>query len=141
MIWQDVFFNRILTKHEIIAGLCDSFSLNLKDVFIGKSLDDIPQLDTTNISILCISGTTTKKTEFPICISFYILKEGLISESNTIQDDISRIASICSHIKCKALIGDETVNPYAWIQINETGNSEKFIIDSNYDEIQEVEMD
>lgn len=126
MIWQDVFINRILNSQEIKKGLSTIFPVSEDDILVVSDISSEECVVDDEIKILC--ETWVSKTDFPYSITIYLRNEKIIPVGNKIESDILKIGKFCEVLKCEALIGDDTVNPFLWVLIKNNTEFERISI-------------
>lgn len=126
-MWQDIIISRILTKNEIVKGLCTVFPVAVSEILIGKDINDVQYAMRDSIRIVC--QTWISKTEFPFSMSIYLRDQSLLPQANKLHHDIYKVGEFCETLSCESIIGDDTINPYSWILIKSRNGYSPIYID------------
>jgi hypothetical protein len=98
MIWQDIFFDRILNKDELLVAFSTIFKINPRTMILTSNIENIKLHEAINIT--CETFITSVNTEFPFKVSVYYY-------NGTAPEEITGVQSLCSILNCRALVTDE----------------------------------
>lgn len=123
----DLFIDRQLSDEETQEILSNVFKIGTQEILIVREAN-WPERLSDNIQLVCVLHNTGG--EFPLTISLY-LQDYRLDDLN----DEKLTMQICHEGHCRALIGDNSVNPYTWILIDSSGKKIPVLIDSETKEI------
>jgi hypothetical protein len=112
MLWQDILFNRRITKEELAQTISSVFSIERDSITIVDSPDEIAEEPKGDI--LCVHIMT--KGEYPMHVDI-CLDDKLVPN-----DDFEVIRKMTSFLKCRCMVSDEDVNPYTMHEVDQQGN-------------------
>jgi len=58
-MWQDIILSRILTRNEIIKGLCTIFPMVASEILIEKDIDNVQHTISDSIRLICQTWVDT----------------------------------------------------------------------------------
>jgi hypothetical protein len=116
MIWQDIALEGQCDQGTLKSALAAAFDVASDDVCV---VDSIEKAASTSI----VAVMTSIKGDFRCLLSLYV------AEVLADKDPVEVIGRICSILKVKALISDQSANPYSMILINEEAESRPVKLD------------
>jgi len=129
MMETEFLLDRQLSNNELEVLLATAFGINAGDILIFNE-GDWPTSVSDNIRLIC--DAHHKGGEFSRYVSLY-LQDYSLEPLN----DNKLIPRICGIAHCRALISDDSVNPYSWILVDSSDNRQPVLIecDSEWNEI------
>jgi glutaredoxin-related protein len=132
MNWQTIMINKDLTKNEVKRILSTIFSVDTQKIEIYKNYELVADKN-ESILIFCVSSIA--QTDYFLRLEIYI------DESININDDFKLIKEFCKLANCNILFDDGTNNPYTWLLVHSSGETENISIDiDSYDNAEEYDL-
>lgn len=131
MIWEDLYFDRVITKVEFQNALSCAFSVSAETIVVSGDLQEITCIPKST-SIYCNSYKIMREHFIKTRVLVYLLN--LPAPAN----DLKPLSIISRTLGCDVYIGDYSSDPDNWIKISTTEIGDISCID---DFLQEAELD
>ncbi len=108
--------NKEISTDEVREVLLEVLDIQSEDLFVCASVENlkyVPVDGMANIVIRSIGG------DFPLNIEIY-------SDSNLTDEDFAR--AFCIKHRIKAIISDETTNPYQWVVLGVSASNDMVVL-------------
>lgn len=120
MIWADLLVDRPLSDAEITSWIVGTFSIPPAAVRVMP--EESTEAVTENTFVLC--ETTPEGGDFLMRVSVFVRRKELES-----YDPDAAAAALCESANLRALVSDDSANPYRWTLINPDGTREMIHLD------------
>ena len=125
---EEAVFSRSLSSNELMGALCKALDLKEAQILLNwESQDWLYEWDKSRHRLVCEGHR--KEGEFPLFIRFIpISHENAVRD---IQENLILLGRLCDMMGCKALVSDESLNPYLWILIHGPKRYQRVLLDPN----------
>ncbi|MBO9607257.1 MAG: hypothetical protein J7639_14950 [Paenibacillaceae bacterium] len=119
MIWQEILFEKMITKYTLANSLADSLKCTVSQI---EFLNDLTLNVKAETKLLCQSYQC--ETQFPLRITIYILDTSLVPHN-----DLITVSRICQKLNCRVLMSDKSLNPNSMLLLTPDGQTDVVSID------------
>lgn len=130
MIWEDLYFDKTVTKVELQYALSRAFSVDIESIIVSGNLQRITCIPEST-SIYCNSYKVGREHFIKTRILVYLLSIPVPT------NDLKPISIISRTLGCNVYIGDYSDDPDNWIKVSTTEIGDISCID---DFLQEAEL-
>jgi len=140
MMWEDVVLERLVSVRDLIIALESAFSVAEGEVAVIESVEDLIGMNPVTHVVF---ETWTVQGEFAMVVSIMWSGRQMYKE---VPDVITTVKKLCKILTMKALVSDESINPYTNYLISDSGlveligldpvaldSSDEYIVKFHYD--------
>lgn len=113
MVWQEIYFNKILNKEELNEAVSRAFTIEKKDVMI---LSDLSELDNYNVEykVLCLTYLLPEEEEFRLRVDISC------NDDLEPENDMIVYSKFIETLNCKIMVDNYSIIPSTMLVIEST---------------------
>jgi len=118
-MWEDMLIDRQVDDDTLRQAVAEVFTISVVAVSLVGDIEDTLDTSLDGVHILLVRARA--EGDFPLQITAYLRDEALSRRVESWTASVALVKRFAELLGCTALIGDETVDPLAWLRIDPTG--------------------